>query len=57
MSLAHPSNTVLRFWENVKHMFLLSSVTPDVPEQNKPKPSEQEKKKQEEQQQQQILPL
>ena len=57
MSQVHTSTSLLSFWETVKQMFLLSSVTPAMPDQNKPMPSDQDKKKQEEEEQQQIRPL
>lgn len=57
MSQSQTRNSVVSFWETVKQMFLLSSVTPAVQDEKKPKPSDDEKKKQEEQQQQQIRPL
>lgn len=61
MSQVHTSSSLLRFWENVKQMLLLSAVTPAMADQTKPKPAEQEKKQREqeqdqEQQQQQIFP-
>lgn len=60
MSQIHTSSSLLRFWENVKQMLLLSAVTPAMADQTKPKPAEQEKKQrekdQDQEQQQQISP-
>lgn len=59
MSQVHTLSSLPRFWDTVKQMLLLNSVTPAMPDQAKPKPAEQEKKQreQEQEQQQQILPL
>lgn len=54
MSQSQASNSLLRFWDTVKQMFLLSSVTPAMPDEKKPQPTEAEKKKQE---QKQLHPL